>query len=67
MTTNPIIFIDFVVYEIIITVRNVTHEAMNALKQRIRGKMKDDAIAQLSDQVVALTARMQELERKQLV
>ena len=55
------------VYEIIITVRNVTHEAMNALKQRIRGKMKDDAIAQLSDQVVALTARMQELERKQLV
>jgi hypothetical protein len=28
-------------------------------------KMKDDAIAQLSDQVMALTARMQELERKQ--
>jgi hypothetical protein len=27
--------------------------------------MKDDAIAQLSDQVLALTARMQELERKQ--
>jgi hypothetical protein len=27
--------------------------------------MKDDAIAQLSDQVVALTARMQEYERRQ--
>jgi X-X-X-Leu-X-X-Gly heptad repeat protein len=29
--------------------------------------MKDDAIAQLSDQVMALTAGMQELERKQLI
>jgi hypothetical protein len=29
--------------------------------------MKDDAIAQLSDQVMALTARMQEIERKQSV
>ncbi|MFL6425817.1 MAG: hypothetical protein ACJ71R_19825 [Nitrososphaeraceae archaeon] len=29
-----------------------------------RDKMKDDAIAQLSDQVMALTARMQEFERK---
>jgi hypothetical protein len=28
-------------------------------------KMKDDAIAQLSDQVMALTARTQEFERKQ--
>jgi hypothetical protein len=27
--------------------------------------MKDDAIAQLSYQVMALTARMQELERRQ--
>ncbi len=27
--------------------------------------MKDDAIAQLSDQVMALTARMQKFERKQ--
>jgi hypothetical protein len=27
--------------------------------------MKDDAIAQLSDQVMALTARMQEIERRQ--
>jgi hypothetical protein len=26
--------------------------------------MKDDAIAQLSDQVMALTARMHEIERK---
>jgi uncharacterized coiled-coil protein SlyX len=32
---------------------------------RNRDKMKDDAIAQLSDQVMALTARMQEFERKQ--
>ena len=30
-----------------------------------RDKMKDGAIAQLSDQVMALTARMQEYERKQ--
>ena len=27
--------------------------------------MKDDAIAQLSDQVIDLTARVQEFERKQ--
>ena len=32
---------------------------------RNRDKMKDDAIAQLSDQVMALTARMQEFERRQ--
>jgi hypothetical protein len=32
---------------------------------RNRDKMKDDAIAQLSDQLMALTARMQEIERKQ--
>jgi len=32
---------------------------------RNRDKMKDDAIAQLSDQLMALTARMQEFERKQ--
>ena len=31
----------------------------------IRDKMKDDAIAQLLDQVMALTARIQEIERKQ--
>ena len=34
---------------------------------RNRDKMKDDAIAQLSDQLMALTARMQDLERKQQV
>jgi len=34
---------------------------------RQRDKMKDDAIAQLSDQLMALTTRMQELERKQQV
>ena len=32
---------------------------------RNRDKMKDDAIAQLSDQVMALTARMREIEQKQ--
>jgi hypothetical protein len=32
---------------------------------RNRDKMKDDAIAQLSDQVMALTAKMQEIERRQ--
>ena len=32
---------------------------------RERDKIKDDAIAQLSDQLMALTARMQEIERKQ--
>ena len=34
------------------------------IASRNRDKMKDDAIAQLSDQVIALTARMQEIERK---
>jgi hypothetical protein len=29
--------------------------------------MKDDAIAQLSDQLMDLTARMQEIERKQSI
>ena len=32
---------------------------------RNRDKMKDDAIAQLSDQVMTSIARMQEIERKQ--
>jgi hypothetical protein len=32
---------------------------------RNRDKMKDDAIAQLSDQLLAISGRMQELERKQ--
>jgi hypothetical protein len=41
-------------------------EELEELNQTLRNhdKMKDDAIAQLSDQVMALTARMQELERK---
>jgi hypothetical protein len=29
--------------------------------------MKDDAIAQLSDQLLAMSARLQELERKQAI
>jgi hypothetical protein len=32
-----------------------------------RDKIKDDAIAQLSDQVMTLTARMHEIERKQSI
>jgi hypothetical protein len=30
-----------------------------------RDKMKDDAIAHLSDQLMALTSRLQEVERRQ--
>jgi integrase len=42
-------------------------EELEELNQSLRNrdKMKDDAIAQLSDQVMALTARMQDFERKQ--
>jgi hypothetical protein len=32
---------------------------------RDRDKMKDDAIAQLSDQLVALSGRLQDIERRQ--
>ena len=32
---------------------------------RNRDKMKDDAIAQLSDQIMTLTARMHEIDRKE--
>jgi hypothetical protein len=39
-------------------------EKLNQALQN-RDEMKDDAIAQLSDQVMALTTRMQEFERKQ--
>jgi phage host-nuclease inhibitor protein Gam len=42
-------------------------ERLERLNQSLRNrdKMKDDTIAQLSDQVMALTARMQEFERQQ--
>jgi hypothetical protein len=42
-------------------------EELEDLNQALRNrdKMKDDAIAQISDQVMALTARMQEFERRQ--
>ena len=33
---------------------------------RDRDKMKDDAIAHLSDQLIAITTRLQELERRQI-
>jgi integrase len=44
-------------------------EELEELNQSLRNrdKMKDDAIAQLSDQLMALTARMQEFERKQQI
>jgi hypothetical protein len=32
---------------------------------RNRDKVKDDALAQLSDQLMALSTRLQEIERKQ--
>jgi hypothetical protein len=32
---------------------------------RNRDKLKDDAIAQLSDQLMALSTRLQEIERRQ--
>jgi hypothetical protein len=38
-------------------------ELIRSLRQR--DKVKDDAIAQLSDQLVSLSARLQELERRQ--
>jgi hypothetical protein len=42
-------------------------EELEDLNQSLRNhdKMKDDDITQLSDQLMALTTRMQELERKQ--
>jgi predicted RNase H-like nuclease (RuvC/YqgF family) len=44
-------------------------EELEELNQslRQRDKIKDDAISQLSDQLMALTTRMQEIERKQQV
>ncbi|MGE5661191.1 MAG: hypothetical protein ACM3X1_02980 [Ignavibacteriales bacterium] len=41
-------------------------EELEELNQsfRERDKMKDDAIAHLSDQLMALTARIQDLERR---
>ena len=43
-------------------------EELEELNQslRHRDKVKDDAIAQLSDQLVSLSARLQEIERRQL-
>jgi hypothetical protein len=42
-------------------------EELEQLNQLMRehDKMKDDAIAHLSDQLVAITTRLQELERRQ--
>jgi hypothetical protein len=42
-------------------------EELEQLNQsmRDRDKMKDDAIAHLSDQLIALSTRLQEIERRQ--
>jgi predicted RNase H-like nuclease (RuvC/YqgF family) len=42
-------------------------EELEQVNQSLRqhDKVKDDAISQLSDQLMALTTRLQELERKQ--
>jgi hypothetical protein len=42
-------------------------EELEELSQSLRqhDKVKDDAIAQLSDQLVSLSARLQEIERRQ--
>ena len=40
-------------------------ELNQSLRQRY--KVKDDAIAQLSDQLVSLSARLQEIERRQML
>ena len=42
-------------------------EELEELNQslRQRDKVKDDAIAQLSDQLMALSTRLQEIERRQ--
>jgi hypothetical protein len=42
---------------------NSIEELNQSLRQR--DKVKDDAIAQLSDQLVSLSARLQEIERRQ--
>jgi hypothetical protein len=44
-------------------------EELEDLNQSLRNrdKIKDDAISQLSDQLMALTTRMQEIERRQQV
>ena len=42
-------------------------EELEELNQSLRNrdKVKDDAIAQLSDQLIALSTRLQEVERRQ--
>jgi hypothetical protein len=42
-------------------------EELEGINQSLRNrdKMKDDAIAHLSDQLLAISTRLQELERKQ--
>ena len=44
-------------------------EELEELNQslRQRDKVKDDAISQLSDQLVSISARLQEIERRQVL
>ncbi|MGA7897427.1 MAG: hypothetical protein WCA39_01045 [Nitrososphaeraceae archaeon] len=45
-------------------IQTKVEELNQSLRQR--DKVKDDAIAQLSDQLVSLSARLQEIERRQV-
>jgi hypothetical protein len=49
------------------TTRQSKVEELKALNQamRDRDKLKDDAIAHLSDQLIALTTRLDSIERRQ--
>ena len=42
--------------------QNIQYNAKNSIP---RDKLKDDAIAQLSDQLMVLSTRLQEVERRQ--
>jgi hypothetical protein len=61
--------LDMTINELIEDIADIQRkiERLERLNQSLRNrdKMKDDTIAQLSDQVMALTARMQEFERQQ--
>ena len=48
-------------------IQNKVEEELEEINQSIRNrdKLKDDAISQLSDQLVELSTRLQEIERRQ--
>jgi hypothetical protein len=49
------------------TVTQIQEAAVQSNVERNRDKIKDDAIGQLSGQLLAISARLQELERKQSI